>query len=42
MKNRLDLVSFVVNKVRFKILVFQNRMNIKIITLTIKSLKIYE
>ena len=34
MKNLPDLVSFVVNKVRFKILVFQN-INIKIITLTI-------
>ena len=29
MKNRLDLVSFVVNKVRFKILVFQKSYNNK-------------
>ena len=38
MKNLPDLVSFVVNKLRY----FKNRVNIKIITLTIKSLKIYQ
>ena len=29
MKNRLDLVSFVINKVRFKILVFQKSYKYK-------------